>query len=131
MARKQRILSKRSKIICLDACNKCYCALTVKEASGSAAVKALIEEFRALEDRSTLGAKWAVANALTVVADAQVAESIVELALDANHGEARRPLLALLSEFGTTRARSALQELLQDPELAGEARAALDRMTRD
>ena len=105
-------------------------ALTVKEARRPDVGAALIAGFRASRDVTTLGAKWALANALCVVAGEDALETVAALALDRAHGESRRPLVALLGNFDDPRARSALAHLVNDPEVSDEAHAALGQEKR-
>jgi len=99
-------------------------ALTVKWAKPMAA-QPLIEEFCKVTDTEEPGLKWAIANALSEVADASVFEDIVELVRDKRHGRAREMLAAALAKTKDPRAVDVLIELLDDEEVAGHAVYAL------
>lgn len=100
-------------------------ALTVREARGIAA-EALIEEFKRLPaPETTLGPKWAIGNALAMVATKEHIEELLELALDKRHGPARSQLPRALGKFRTPAVKAALEQLLTDPDTAVEAERAL------
>lgn len=104
-------------------------ALTVKEARGTGAAKTLIAEFRQYgNDASYSNLKWAIGNALSVVADDEVFEDIVDLVRDQKHGQAREMLALALANMKNTRAIDVLIELLNDEETAGHAIAALGKL---
>ena len=108
-------------------------ALTVKEAVGVAAPP-LVEAFRNITDPDTFvgqNLKWVIGNALSVVADEDVFESIVELVRDKRHGKARAMLPLALSNMKDERAVDVLDvliELLFDDEVAGYAITALGNL---
>ena len=102
-------------------------ALTVKWAKPVAA-QPLIEEFRKAPDTSELGLKWAIANALSEVADASVFDDIVGLLRDVRHGRAREMLAVALGNMKEPRAVSVLVELLDDEQVAGHAVTALRKI---
>lgn len=70
-------------------------ALTVRAAKPY--VEELIKMFKAETDNSSHSVKWAIGNALTVAARRELLPKIIELALDARHGEARTSLLLILN----------------------------------
>lgn len=115
-------------------------ALTVKGA-GALAAHALIEEFQKLEadSPSQEATKWAIANALSVVADASCFNKLAQLLKDKRHGQARQMLAYALGRTKDERAVDVLIEILDDLEVqvnaimtlgqlkARKARPALER----
>jgi hypothetical protein len=100
-------------------------ALSVPWAKGVAA-RPLIEEFRKAQEGRSL--KWAIGNALSVVADKSVFDELVELVRDKRHGKAREMLPLALVKTKDPRVVSILIELLDDEEIAGHAVSALRRL---
>lgn len=101
-------------------------ALTVKEAKPIAA-RPLLDEFRKAEPEADM-LKWAIANALTVVADDRVFDDIVELLRDKSHGHTREMLAWSLGNMRDPRAVDVLVEMLDDEEVAGHAIYALGKL---
>jgi hypothetical protein len=66
-------------------------ALTVREARGIAG-PAILGELKQRGEESPNQARWALANALTVVADASMADEIETLIRDARYNDVRDPL---------------------------------------
>jgi len=105
-------------------------ALTVKEAIGVGAPP-LIEAFKnvtAPDPFVKQHLKWVIGNALSVVADRSVFESIVELVQDKRHGQARAMLPLALSNMKDERAIGVLIQLLADGEIAGHAITVLGNL---
>ena len=116
-------------------------ALSVPFAKPKAA-PVLIEEFR----RASTGQqalKWAIGNALEVIADDAVFDDVVSLVRDRTHGKAREMLAVSLGNMSDPRAIDVLLELLKDEDVAGHAimdlgklgpsrsRAAIERFLAD
>lgn len=101
-------------------------ALSIKWAKPAAA-RPLIEEFREAPSED-INFKWAIANALSVVADVSVFDDIVELVRDKRHGRAREMLAVALANMKDPRAVDVLIELLDDEEVAGHAVLALRKL---
>ena len=99
-------------------------ALTVPEAKPRAA-HALIEAFQHEPDGADSGVKWALANALTVVADDSVLDDLIALVQDKRHGASRTVLTLALSNMKNLRAVDVLLELLQDDEVVEHALTVL------
>lgn len=104
-------------------------ALTVKEARGIAA-RPLIDYFRnyIATNRSEEGAKWAVGNALSIVADDSVFDDLVEIARDKRHGGARDVLPRALANIRKPIVVDILIEFLEDEDMAGRAISALGKL---
>jgi HEAT repeat protein len=102
-------------------------ALTVKEAAPAAARPLIDEFYRLLGNNTPQGSttRWAIANALTVVARADSVDAILQLiALPAS--ECARQMLALtLGKLKDRRAVPILVELLEDDQVVGHAASAL------
>ena len=92
-----------------------------------AAAGPLIAEFRNSSDPSS-GLKWAIGNALAVVADDTVFSEVSELVRDRRNGKAREMLALALSNMQDPRAVPLLVELLDDAEMAGHAVLALGKV---
>jgi hypothetical protein len=65
--------------------------------------------------------KWAIGNALSIVADDSVADDVIALATDRRHGKAREMLAVALGNMKDPRVLDVLVGLLQDQEMAGHA----------
>lgn len=101
-------------------------SLTVKWAKPLAA-PLLIEEFLRAGD-PWHGLKWAIGNALSVVADDSVFEDLVRLVRDKSHGRAREMLAVALANMRNPQAIDVLIELLDDEDIAGHALLALRKL---
>lgn len=102
-------------------------ALSVKWAKPWAA-RPLIEEFHTVQDPSDTGIKWAIGNALEVVADDSVFDELVQIARDRQHGRARQMVVLALGEMRDPRTVDVLIELLEDDQVAAYALAALGKL---
>jgi HEAT repeat protein len=102
-------------------------ALATKSARPTAA-RPLIEEFGKAPETEESGLKWAIANALSEVADDSVYDEIVELVRDKRHGYAREMLAVALARMKDPRAVEVLVELLEDEQVAGHAVLALRKL---
>ena len=105
-------------------------ALTVKTA-GEAAYRKLVSEFKKLPDSADAarhGLKWALGNAISVVADRSRFDEVVELVRDKRHGTTRDMMTLRLPDLDRERAVDVLLELLADEEVAGHALTALGEL---
>jgi HEAT repeat protein len=105
-------------------------ALTVKEARGIAE-DALLGEFEKIQPQEPSNLqllKWAIGNALSVVATDKSYERIVELLHDRRHGKSREMLAVALGNMKNPRAVDVLIELLNDDEVVGHALKALGKL---
>jgi len=120
-------------------------ALTVRAARGVAS-KRLIDEFRRLDVAkmevrmldipgvgkrmygAQEGLKWAVGNALSVVADESIVDDLIELVADPAHGTARRMLPDGLAKLKDPRIPDVLIGLLDDEDITGHVVSALGKM---
>lgn len=93
--------------------------LTVRFARPTA-TPALIEAFDGYDEleRRDFYAKWAIGNALSVVADDSVFDDIVRLARDRRHGRARQMLAFALGNMKNPQAVDVLLELINDADVA-------------
>ena len=90
-------------------------------------VPALVDAFLQAPDDSP-GLKWAIGNALSIVADDSVFQDIVALARDKRHGEAREMVVEALANMRNPQAVDVLCELLADEEVAAHAVVALGKL---
>jgi HEAT repeat protein len=104
-------------------------ALTAKEARGKAD-GALVAEFRAAAPSQTanIALKWAIGNALSVVATDGVFADVIELLKDKQHGQSREMLAVALGNMKNPTAVDVLIELLNDDEVAGHALIGLAKL---
>jgi HEAT repeat protein len=100
-------------------------SLAVKAARGIAG-PALVREF--CRPGSTADYRWAVGNALEVVAGDEEVEDLVKLARDRRFGRDRQMVVLALARTTDPRAIDALTELLEDDDVAGHAVMALGRL---
>jgi hypothetical protein len=96
-------------------------ALTVRWAKGVAALP-LVQEFRRASSEAM---RWAIANALSVVADDTVFDDIVQLVRDIRNGKSREMLTLALGNMTNPQAVSVLTDLLNDEQVVGHAIMAL------
>lgn len=105
-------------------------ALTVKEAEGVANRK-MIQEFLAIPSNAAPPEqllKWAIGNALSVIAtDADYAD-LVNIATSKEHGKAREMVVAALGRMKNPEAGKVLTELLSDDTVVGYAVMALNNL---
>jgi hypothetical protein len=99
-------------------------SLTGTKTASRAAARAILDEFRRapIDDQST---KWAYANALATLADADLADDLIELLRDARHGSSRQMLCDALKRTKDPRAPGVLIALIDDDDVAGHAILAL------
>ncbi len=87
----------------------------------------LVDEFRRAEGPAGTGIRWAIANALEVVADEDVLEDLIELVRDPRYGRDREMLALALGNMSGAHVTSVLRDLLRDDEVVGHAAMALGR----
>jgi len=105
-------------------------ALSVKEARGLAA-KPLLQEFERLPMEPEFdGLKWAIGNALTIVADKTDFDEIARLIRDKRHGTSRQMMVEALGKMRDPRAVDILLPLLKDEDVYGHTIVSLGE-TRD
>jgi len=102
-------------------------ALTVPWAKPIAA-PALLAEFHKLLSEPDISIKWAIANALEVVADDNSYDEIVNLVRNPQSGSAREMLALALGKMKNPDAQNVLIELLEDDMVAGHAIMALGKL---
>lgn len=102
-------------------------ALSVPSARPDAARSLIMEFLRSTDDQA--GLRWAIGNALEVVADESVFDDLVALAKDQRHGKAREMLTLALGNMTDPRAVDVLLDLLKDEEVAGHAVMALGKLS--
>ncbi len=102
-------------------------ALSVPWARPVAAIP-LIAEFKGTKGLNSDSLKWAIANAISIVADDFVFQEIAELVTDKRHGKAREMLAASLGNMKDQRAADLALQLLNDEALVGHALKALTKL---
>lgn len=105
-------------------------ALTVKGA-GEAAYSVLVNEFKNQADSTDAaqhGFKWALGNAISIVATKNHFDEVVELIRDKRHGKTRDMMLLRLPSLDRNRAIDVLIESLDDDEISGQAVVALGKL---
>ncbi len=102
-------------------------SLSVKDAI-SVAAKPLVHEYQLLLGSSDLAAsnlRWAIANALTVVATKDSIDDLIDLLGRPEGGSGRQMLALALGKLKAQKAVPLLIELLEDDEVVGHAVSAL------
>lgn len=105
-------------------------ALTVKY-GGEDAYEALVREFTKSPNTANTAEqefKWALGNAISVVADKSHFDEVVELIRDKRHGTSRGMIVSRLPGLDPVRAVGVLIELLSDDEVAGFAVKAIRKL---
>lgn len=102
-------------------------ALSVPWAAPEAA-PFLIEAFTRAEDDTGSGLRWAIGNALAVVADDTVFDDVARLACDKRYGKAREMLTVALGNMTRPESVPVLLELLEDDQVVGHAVMALGKL---
>jgi hypothetical protein len=99
--------------------------LTVNYA-GPEVLRELIKQFREQSDDSANSLKWVLGNAISEVATPADAETMVGLAMDPTHGEARDMITQRLPRVvkNKTRLLEVLQHLVRDEQMERYARRA-------
>jgi HEAT repeat protein len=87
-------------------------------------VPLLIDEFRSTTDPQT---RWAIANALEVLADDAHFEAVASLVTDPESGDARQMLTLALAKMEHPDRDALLRRLLDDPLVAGHAVMAIGK----
>ncbi len=87
----------------------------------------LVTEFKQSKDTTTIGLKWALACALGAAGDDAALDDAVAIMKDTQHGQNRLPLLAILERSKTPSATEMLGDLLDDNDLAEDARKLLSK----
>lgn len=103
-------------------------ALSVKWARGTAAPKLLVTEFERAEDPTGAGLRWAIGNALEVLASDDIADEMIRLATDRRYGKAREMVVLGLGKLKDPRVTDVLLNLLSDDEVVGHAVMALGKL---
>jgi hypothetical protein len=85
----------------------------------------LVEEFKKVDDWHL---RWAIGNALSVVADDLLFDQLVELVRDRRYGRGREMVAVALGNMKDARAVDVLLELLDDEEVAVNAIMALGKL---
>jgi HEAT repeat protein len=103
-------------------------ARTLSVPWGKSAVPVLLEEFR--RPSLTPGVRWAIGNALFVVAGDSVRDELVALARDPSFGDARQMVVMALGKMKTNTAAvvDVLVGLLGDEQVTGHAVIALGKL---
>jgi len=101
-------------------------SLTGEAAADGISAKALVNEFGSAPDTAewTL-AKWAFGLALSTLADASVADELIDLLRQRRHGMARQMLCEALRRTNDPRAPEVLIGLIDDRDIGGHAIHAL------
>jgi hypothetical protein len=88
----------------------------------------LVDLFLSLDSDRQHALKWAIGNALSVLAAKKNLDRLIEIARDRRHGTTRQMVVLGLANIPDERSESALIDLLADPEVAGHAIMALGKL---
>ena len=92
------------------------------------AAPALVAAFRRSSDPGEFNLRWAIANALSVVADEAVLTDVIALAQDKRYGSERQMLALALARIKKPVVIEPLIGLLDDPAVVGHAATALGKL---
>jgi HEAT repeat protein len=96
--------------------------------AGPSAVAALLTEFRSAPDSANGGLKWAIGNALEVLASDEFFDEYVKLVQERHHGIARQMVVSALGKMKNPKAGDVLLGLLNDEEVVGQALVGLKKL---
>ncbi|MGP0059299.1 MAG: HEAT repeat domain-containing protein [Beijerinckiaceae bacterium] len=102
-------------------------ALTVPWAA-DLAEKPLIDLYLSLDNSGNDSLRWAIGNALSVVATDRYFDQLLEIVRNRRHGTTRQMIVLGLANKGGERIESALIDLLADPDVAGHAIMTLGKI---
>lgn len=89
---------------------------------------ALVAAFEAADDSTATGLRWAIGNALEVLANEEIGDDMISIATDRRHGRAREMVVLGLGKLARSRVVHVLVNLLDDEEVVGNAVRALGRL---
>src|SRR4051812_776642 len=92
------------------------------------AAKALVAEFERVDDPTNIGVRWAIGNALEVLAADTIADEMIRLATDLRYGKARQMIVLGLGKLKAPRAVDVLMSLLGDEAVEGHAVMSLGKL---
>ena len=84
----------------------------------------LVDSYLSETDATAHGIKWALHLAIAAAADLTVLDTLIRLAIDKRHRRNRAMFVPALAKMADPRARVALDELADDPDLADDVRRA-------
>lgn len=90
----------------------------------------LVNRYLSETDTTTNGMKWALHLAVAAAADVSVLDTLIRLACDRRHGRNRALFIDALARINDPRAKAALAELADDPDLADDVRRVTKRRRR-
>ena len=117
------LISWLPRIDSLDVKESLVRTLSVPWARGIATKPVLQEFYKAPKEAMSL--RWAVGNAMEVIADNSIADEILSIVADRSNGMARQMFVLALGKLQHPLAVSVLVDLLKDDEVAGHAVKAL------
>ena len=98
-------------------------ALTVKEAKGQAG-RYLIDEYEKIpKEKASL--RWAIGNAISIVADSSIEEAMIKIVSDQDGGVAREGFITALRKLRSKAAESILIDVIEDETVTIAALKAL------
>lgn len=90
----------------------------------------LVNRYLAETDTTPNGMKWALHLAVAAAADVSVLDTLIKLACDRRHGRNRALFIDALARINDPRAKAALAELANDPDLTDDVRRLKKRRRR-
>jgi hypothetical protein len=88
----------------------------------------LLSEFKQAEEPTGMGLRWAIGNALEVLANDDIADELIGLAKNRQYGKAREMVTVGLGKLKHPRVTDVLLDLLADEEVVGHAVMALGKL---
>lgn len=92
------------------------------------AAPALVAEYERVDDLTGTGLRWAIGNALEVLANDEIADDLIRLAKDRRFGRAREMVVLGLAKLSSPDVPGVLSGLLTDDDVVGHAVMALGRL---
>lgn len=120
------LLNWLPKVQGLDVKESIIRTLSVPWAKGTA-TRAVLDEFYKVPSEA-MNFRWAVGNAMEVIADNSVADEILEIVGNPSNGMARQMFVLALGKIGSRASIPVLLKLLEQDEVAGHAVEALGKL---
>jgi HEAT repeat protein len=92
------------------------------------ATHVLLEEFHRASPEAELGLKWAIGNALSIVAEKADVDDLLAIVKNPVHGRAREMVVSALGGLKEPKAIPILVDLLNDEDVVGHAIKALGKL---
>ncbi|MCG8568692.1 MAG: HEAT repeat domain-containing protein [Spirochaetes bacterium] len=102
--------------------------MSVKWAMNTTATSLLLAEFENVKESSGFGLRWAIGNALGVLASDDILDELIKLATDKKYGTARQMIVFGLGKLKDQQVIDVLINLLNDDDVISHAVTALGKL---